>query len=158
MFFIRQILVKATPGDMTVSSGIVTSMGFPAVAWSHTGDGVRVDGGAVLEGGDGVCWGLSVGEVGMMPLSVCAGVSSPAGFVSAALVSLAFTVWYAWVAFNSLGVSESAASDELQPTKMMMVRTRNRYIIEREEIFMGVKRRLGGDCSIHSAFRVDNFF
>ena len=113
MFFIRQILVKATPGDMAVSSGIVTSMGFPALAWSHTGDGVRVDGGAVLEGGEGVCWGLSVGEVGMMPLSVCAGVSCPAGFVSAALVSLAFTVWYAWVTFW-VGVPSSLNPGMLQ--------------------------------------------
>ncbi len=55
MFFIRQIFVKATPGDMTVSSGTVTSIGFPAVARSQIGDGVSVDAGVVIEGGDGVC-------------------------------------------------------------------------------------------------------
>ena len=81
------------------------------------------------------------------------------GVWATAFVNCAFTVWYAWVAFSSLGVSESAVSDELQPARMTMARPRIKNKIESEKIFvfMAVKRRLSRGCSI-SIWRADNGF
>ena len=96
MFWILQVLVKDWPGSIPLSSGMVTSIGLPAIARSQTGvaEGEGVGGGIVAVGvgprGVGVRPGTSVSKL------VCVGlVSRLAGMAATVKVTSASTV--SWI-------------------------------------------------------------
>ena len=87
MFSRRQVFVKLTPGPISVSSGMVTSMGNPGEAWLHTEVGVTFGPSGWVGGGAGVS---VAGGTGVAP--GCVGIGLHWDVSAIAWVRLASTV------------------------------------------------------------------
>ena len=114
----RHTLVKACPGAILVLSGIVTSIGLPAAAWSHE----EIIGGAVLV----TCGRVNVtaAPVGVSVVVAVAGmgVAVARGVCKATCVRRASTVWNAWVT-PIVGVESDEYPSRLQPAKVIETTT-----------------------------------